>query len=94
MRTNNMKEIDKSKMREELKEFLPIEEPKEHSMSADVPIIFDGRQYSIRIPKKMAEALDLNLKNDRFHLEALIPQKYTKDNVPKLKGELKRYDNK
>ncbi|MCX6817663.1 MAG: hypothetical protein NTU57_02305 [Candidatus Aenigmarchaeota archaeon] len=75
------------KFADELIETLPLE-PEIKKSSAEVPIIYDGRQYSIRIPKKFAEALKLDPKNDRFEFNMEIPPFKAKDNKPKLIGKL------
>jgi hypothetical protein len=61
-----------------------IEHDKKEVTPIDKPILFDGRQYSIRIPKKFAESLKINPKKDLFRFELNIPEDKTK--VPELKG--------
>jgi len=50
------------------------------------PLFFDGRQYSVRVPKKFADAVKLDVKKHevKFYLE--LP----KNNIelPKLKAEV------
>ena len=60
------------------------------SDTKDVRIIFDGKQYSLRIPKRFAESLDLDLGKDKFRFKIVVPDELEEDNVPKLTGELVR----
>jgi len=55
----------------------------------DVSIIYDTKQYSIRIPKKFADSLNIDTSNDKFRFE-YIPSiiEGEKKEKPKLKGEL------
>jgi len=52
-------------------------------------IIFDGRQYSLRIPKKFIEESQINIKEDVFKITLEIPE-YQSDEQPKLTAELIR----
>jgi len=52
-------------------------------------IIFDGRQYSIRFPKKFIEEAQVDIKKDEFKITLEIPE-YQSDEEPKLKAELIR----
>jgi len=53
----------------------------------DAKIIFDGRQYTIKIPIDFAEAMDFNLQKDRFKFTLIIPPIDSKKK-PELKGEV------
>jgi hypothetical protein len=50
-----------------------------------VRIIFDGKQHSIRIPKRFTEALRINIKKDSFEFRFVIPQE--PEEKPGLTGE-------
>ena len=66
---NKEKDINTKELRKMLARVLSIEpEPKRGVLKA---IIFDGRQYSVRIPKKFADAIKLDPKKDeiKFYLE-------------------------
>lgn len=52
---------------DELEEIIDIDRTLEYELTA--PIIFDGSQYTIKIPKKIAEVSNLN-HGDRFHFKA------------------------
>ena len=54
------------------------------------PVIFDGRQYSVRIPKKFADATKLQQKKDKIKFTLKIPQNKTE--TPKLTMELVKND--
>ena len=72
---------------EEVKDFLQINKTrKELEM---VSIIFDGKQYSIRIPKRFADAMEIDTKKDIFEFELTLPPPDSKVE-PSLKGELMR----
>jgi len=60
-----------------------------------VKIIDDGTQLSIRIPKDFAEVLKLkeNKNKFRFKFTFIKPAYASKDNTPKLKGELIEADD-
>lgn len=65
-----MGEIDKH-IKEEIKQHIGYNQPGEHKKKK-VRIIRDKKQYSIRIPKLMAEALNINEDKDHFEF-SLIP---------------------
>ena len=73
----------------ELKEVIHTEEPKPKTIPGEAKIFYFGSQYTIRIPKKLADVLNIDLSRDRFVFKVIIPAKYGKDR-PKLIGELKR----
>lgn len=58
---------------EELKEIVGIKNEQEEEKI--VPIFYDGRQYSIRIPKKFVDALEINKEKDKFLLKLNIKHK-------------------
>jgi len=59
----------------------------------DVNLIFDGRQYSLRFPKKYVEEAKIDIKKDCFHILLEIPE-YSTGEKPKLTATLKRKDEK
>ena len=81
---------DEDRKIKELKEILPLEKPQSVLLEGASKIFFDGKQYAVRIPKKIVQALDLDLRADRFIFKATIPPKFGEDNIPKLQGELVR----
>lgn len=52
-------------------------------------LIFDGRQYSLRFPKKFIEEAQVDIKEDEFKITLEIPE-YQSEEEPKLKVELIR----
>ncbi len=62
---------DKQRLNE-IKDLLTTE-PKE--LKKEVSIIFDGKQYTLRIPKNLAEKADINPKTDKFLFMLSIPSK-------------------
>jgi len=52
----------------EIDDFLDVES--EHRDRKRVPIIFDGNQYTIKIPKKIAEKANIG-KNDQFEFKVI-----------------------
>ena len=56
-------------------------------------LIFDGRQYSLRFPKKMIDEAQIDIKNDYFHIVLDIPD-YSTGEKPKLNAKLMRKDDK
>ena len=73
----------KKEVEKELKDIL-IQEPREPT-TKDTGIIFDGRQYSVRIPKKFVDVIKIDPKKDKFKFSLEIP---TGLETPTLKGEL------
>jgi hypothetical protein len=59
----------------------------------DVKIVSDGRQYSVRIPKRFIEEGEVNVKNDIFRVKLEIPE-YKSEEKPKLTAELIRQNEK
>lgn len=54
-------------------------------------LIFDGRQYSLRFPKKFIDEAEIDLNKDKFKITLDIPE-YQSGEKPKLKAELIRED--
>ena len=70
-----------------------IKKENKKSETKAVPIIFDGKQYSLRIPKRFVDSLLINKNKDKFLFELEIPKKI--DEKPKLTGHLvKGYNEK
>ena len=65
-----MAEIDKNKLRE-LKKVVSFDDVGEHGKK-EVNIIRDKKQFSIRIPRKFAKAVEMNETQDHFEFH-LIP---------------------
>lgn len=59
----------------------------------DVKIISDGRQYSVRFPKRFIEEAEVDAKNDFFRVKLEIPE-YKSEEKPKLTAELIRKHEK
>lgn len=68
-------------LREDVLESKKIEEPKE------TKIIFDGKQYSIRFPKRFIEEAKVDTTKDIFLLKLIIPEYPEK---PRITAELVR----
>ncbi len=64
-----------------------LQEAKKEVKVISKPIFFDKRQYSVRIPKKFAEALAINPKKDTFNFEIHTLQKDGKI-IQELRGVL------
>ncbi len=77
--------MEKDEEFEELKEIVAVETKKDEET---VNIIFDGRQYSIRIPKRFAEKLGIDIKNDKFRFMLKVPP--ISEENPELTGEYVR----
>ena len=75
--------MSKEKEIEEIRKKLTNEIPPE---SKEMKIIFDGKQYSVRIPASFAKAVKINPANDTFKFTLIVPP-YEKGE-PKLTGEL------
>ena len=52
-------------------------------------LIFDGRQYSLRFPKKFIEEAQIDIKEDEFKITLEIPD-YQSEEEPNIKVELIR----
>lgn len=54
-------------------------------------LIFDGRQFSLRLPKKFVEEAEIDLQRDRFEITLELPNPSKADGEkPKLNIELIR----
>ena len=67
----------------EVKEFL---DNKPQKFTKRVGIIFDGKQYNIRIPLDFVKKSELNPENDEFEFTLEIPE--DKSELPHLYGDL------
>lgn len=74
------------KKREKFKEVKKILESKPEILTKKVNIIFDGKQYNIRIPIDFAKKAGLNPKKDVFEFTLEIPE--DKEDLPMLYGDL------
>lgn len=81
---------EKTRVKDELEEFLPTKIPQPKIIPKDVPIIFDGRQYIIKIPKSIVEHMNIDVRKDRFLFTIITPPSNDLETEPKLIGELKR----
>ena len=82
--------MEENAKREELKELKKdVLEIEPHVLKVEKPIIYDKRQYSVRIPMRFAKVLKLNQK-DKFRFVLDVPSATARDNEPKLRGELIR----
>jgi len=55
----------------------------------DAKIIYDGRQYSIRFPKKFIDEAQVDIQNDFFKIKLHIPE-FTKEEKAELTAKLMR----
>ncbi len=67
----------------EVKEFL---ENKPETLRKRVSVIYDGKQYNIRIPVDFAKTADINPEEDEFEFVLKIPE--NKSDIPTLYGQL------
>jgi len=74
--------------KDEIKKIRKALDIEPHIEPKKVKIFYDGKQYHIRIPAKLARTLDLNLKKDRIKLDVHIDKNINKK--PKLMAELVR----
>ena len=58
-----------------------------NTLIKDIPIYFDDRQYSLKLPKKVMDEFNINPKKDVFRMSIILPPYHTKEK-PKLKLEL------
>jgi len=77
--------VSKDNEAEELRNFLNHEEKKEEKVTS---IIYDKRQYSVRIPLKFAKSANINPQIDKFKFTLIVPPAMSKDHYPKIVGEL------
>jgi len=86
-----VKEVLNKEDLDEIKEI--IQKEKLFSEEKLVPIVFDGKQYSIRIPKKFVDATDINTKKDKFLFKMKLPKDFNER--PSLTAKLiKNQDEK
>ncbi len=78
-----LKKDDLEKIKNEL-------EQKTELYIKNVNIIYDGRQYSIRIPAKVIKTMNIDSTKDQFQFELDIPPKITEK--PQLKIMLVKND--
>ena len=85
--------MDLNKAIKELKE--DVLETKPKPQIERKKLIFDGRQYSLRFPKKFIEEAELDLINDEFEITLQLPDPSKADGErPTLKAELIRKNGK
>lgn len=77
-----MSEKEQKKIKE-VKEFL---EGKEQIIKKKVNIIFDGKQYNLRIPLDFVKKSQLNVEKDVFEFTLEVPK--DKNELPTLYGDL------
>lgn len=75
-----------TKEEEKLKEVKEFLENKPQLLKKRVSIIFDGKQYNLRIPLDFAKITDINPKEDEFEFTLEIPE--DKSEFPLLYGIL------
>lgn len=63
-----------------------IFEKKVEPITKRVTIIFDGKQYTIRIPKDFAEKAQINPEKDEFQF--ILEKSEDRSILPSLQGEL------
>lgn len=78
--------MEKSKQKRRIEELKELVQIPSKPLSKDVKIIYDGRQFTIRIPKSFAEKIALDPKKHKF-LFMLIPPSDTEKEM-KLTAEL------
>ena len=71
---------------EKIKEVKKFLENKPGLLRKKVSIIFDGKQYNIRIPMDFVKISQLNPDKDEFEFIMEIPEE--KNELPKMYGEL------
>jgi len=82
--------MEKNNLNEALKEVREdILSKENHKLKTEKKLIFDGRQYSLRLPKSYVDEAEINLDNDVFEIVLELPDPSSKEK-PKLKVELKR----
>jgi L-lysine 2,3-aminomutase len=60
-------------MTERIKEIKELLSTTPQELKKEVSIIFDGKQYTIRIPRNLAEKIALNPEADKFLFKLGIP---------------------
>jgi len=61
--------------KDEIEELRGIIEGEAKEVKKIAKIIYDGRQYSVRIPLKMAKSMQLDHKKDEILFELISPKK-------------------
>ncbi len=74
----------------ELREFLNVTGYKHDKKM--VSIVFDGKQYSVRIPRRFIDSVEINPKLDSFMFSLLLPPANS-SKEPKLMGKFVRGQN-
>jgi len=85
-----MNEITKEELREIKEDIL-----KDHAVPEIIykKLIYDGRQYSLRIPVKFVEEAEINIKQDEFRIELKLPKPYSEEK-PEINIKLVRENEK
>ena len=60
-------------MSERIKEIKDLLSTTPQELEKEVSIIFDGRQYTVRIPKNLAEKIALNPETDKILFKLNVP---------------------
>lgn len=71
-----------------------IIERKPAKITKRTSIIFDGRQYTIRIPRSFAEKAQIDPEKDEFEFELEMPNPEENEFIPTLGGELVEKETK
>jgi len=61
--------------KDEIEELRGVLENAPKTTIKEATIVYDGQQYSIRIPLKMARSLELDIKKDKVVFELISPQR-------------------
>jgi hypothetical protein len=64
-------------------------ETKTSENSTEKKLIFDGRQYSLRLPKKYVDEAQMDISQDVFEIKLKMPDPSTEEK-PSLTATLKR----
>ncbi len=62
---------------------------KPESRKKVMKLIFDGKQFSVRIPQEFTDVLKLEKGKYFFEFELILPSPLNREEKPKLVGELK-----
>gem|GEM_PF-7084009 len=77
--------MDEDKRRDEVRALLSEKaEPLERVMA----LIFDGKQYSVRIPREFTDILKLDKKKHKFKFRLTLPSPLDEAEEARLEGEL------
>lgn len=80
---------NKNKRIKEIREEIINQEQKEFKQK--VAIVYDGKQYNIRIPKALAEKAKIDTEQDEFEFILELPKDKTE--LPSLTGDLVEKEN-